>query len=357
MKKILLTLVAFAALVLPASAYAPQNNLFLELSNSQILHKGEPVMLEDVQALITSCEEPTDNVIVTADDKSAVAMMIGIRDCVAEVSQAQVLFIVPMRRGYHGSMNLFTPAIFTLDPSPYFEPLTSEEFYTEQALWESGIKMPKEEGGITVLMKNINEFYMGGEQVHYSIPIASLKDVKVPNEEVDVPYLRVKLGEDASVEDLLTYEYTLSWHAVNETLEMNYAFFTPDSRVAQAAAFNINPASLDEIEIATVDYAEKDTYSVATTYAGYSDLMEIIDELGRYFPYDPGHARGRAIVAITVGIDGTIKEIEYVNGMKAVYNLAEEALRERAFPFWSQALDLEGNPVNMRLRLQFKISR
>ena len=51
MKKILLTLVAFAALVLPASAYAPQNNLFLELSNSQILHKGEPVMLEDVQAI------------------------------------------------------------------------------------------------------------------------------------------------------------------------------------------------------------------------------------------------------------------------------------------------------------------
>lgn len=386
MKKFLLSIAALAALVIPAGAYAPKNNLFIELRNCQILYKGGPMMLEDVQELITSSAEPTDNVIVTVDDITSVVMLLGIRDYVAEVSPAQVIFVLPYRPGYHGSMMLFSPIAFTLDPSPFFEPFTPQEFYAETLLWENKVPLPEEPRGITVLMDNLDTFYMNGEKVHYSSPFPILKDFVLPNEpadkenaeepqpasgsevdedsselpdinDVEVPYFRVKLTEDATVEDLLTYNYVIDWYAVEDMIEMNTAFFTPNSRVAVAAAFNVNPTTLDDLDIDTVNFTDKDKYSVQASYLGSTTIEDITSELSRYLPADPGHARGRCVVRFTVGIDGKIKDVEYESGMKAVYELVQEGLLERSAPYWTPAKDLDGNPVNMRFRMMFKYQR
>lgn len=390
MKRLLLTLAVIAAFIVPASAYAPQNNLFLDLTGGRVYHHGTFLMLEELRDMVASQAEPVDNVIVTVDEKSEVVMMLGIRDYVAEVSSAQVIFIFLAKSSYTGEVRIVGNKVFTLDRSPFFEPLSNQEYYTEQALWEFNQPMPEETRGITVLMDNLHKFYMGGTEVHYSAPFYALKDFKLPEpeaeengnteekpeenagdkdasenaetdenaeydvNEIEVPYFRVKLTADTTVEDLLAYEHTITWYCVEDHVEMNYAYFTPDTRVAVASAFNINPATLDDLDIATVNFSKPEEYSVAAKYYDYSDLDDIITQIGYYIPSQVGHNRGRAVVWFTVGIDGSVKDIVQESGLPGPGRLITQAL-ETAPPFWSQALDNDGNPVNMRFRIKMRI--
>lgn len=361
MKRILLTIVALAALLVPASAYAPKNNLFLDLTESRVYHHGQFLMLEELQELIKAQEEPVDNVIVTADAYSSAVMMLGIRDYVAEVSSAQVLFIFPKKAEYPGDIALDSYSVFTIDSSPYFQPLSNEEYYTEQALWEFKQPMPEETMGVTVLMDRMNNsFYMGGKEVHWSAPFTYLvEEFKMPESELEeneceAPYLRIKITDNTTVGDLLTFETTINWYALNKDLQIQYAFFSPDTRVANASAFNLNPSILDDLDIATVYYAKPEQYSVAPTYYGYSDMDDILTQIGYYIPGNTGHNRGRAVIWFTVCIDGSVKDIEQESGMIGAGERVKTAL-ETAPPFWSQALDNEGNPVNMRYRIKMKL--
>lgn len=361
MRRILLTLAAIAAFVVPAAAYAPQNNLFLELTGSRVYYHDEFLMLEDLQELIKAQEEPVNNVIVTADAYSSAVMMLGIRDYVAEVSSAQVIFIFPKKMEYPGDISLDSYSVFTIDKSPYFEPLSNEEYYSEQALWEFNQPMPEETMGVTVLLDSLrNGFYMGGKEVHWSVPINYLlEDFKMPapegeENECEAPYYRVKITDNTTVGDLLTYETTITWYALNKDLQIQYAFFSPDTRVANAAAFNLNPTTLDDVEIGTVYYAKPEEYSVAPTYYGYSDMEDILTQIGYYVPGNTGHNRGRAVIWFTVCIDGSVKDIEQESGMIGAGERVRTAL-EKAPPFWSQAKDNEGNPVNMRYRIKMKL--
>ncbi|MBP5637617.1 MAG: hypothetical protein J6X25_08920 [Bacteroidales bacterium] len=352
MKRILLTIAALAALLVPAAANEePQNNLFLELGQNRVYYHGEFLILEDLQELIKAQATPVDNVIVTTDAYSSAIMMLGIRDCVAEVSQAQVRFIFPQKTEYRGAIMSDTIRVFTLDPPPFTEPLTNKEYYTEQALWKFNEPMPEETMGVTVLLDSLdNAFYMNGKKVHYSVPINYLlEEFKLPAEveDVETPYLRVKITDNTTVGDLICYDNTITWYAVNKNLQVKHAFFSPDTRVAAAAAFLRNPATLDDLDIATVNYADSTNYSVAPTYYDHSDWEDIQRQIFFNLPGSTGHDRGRVVVTFTVGIDGAVKEIVPVRGMSKARGRVVSALKS-AHPLWSQALDNNGNPVNMR---------
>ena len=361
MKRILLTLAAIAAFIVPAAAYAPVNNLFLELTHSRVYHHGNFLMLEELQEMVTSQTDPLDNVIVTVDDSSAVVMMLGIRDYVAEVSPASVIFVFPRKTEYSGEIQQAGPRVFTLDKSPFFEPLSNQDYYTEQGLWEFNQPMPEETKGITVLMNGIRSFYMRGEEVHWSAPINYLlEDFKMPQQEseeneCEAPYFRIKITSETTVGDLLAYESIIDWYSVERNLQVDYAYFSPDTRVAVASAFNINPAYLDDLGIETVSYSKPEEYSVASTYWDYSDLEDIKTQISYYFHAgERNHFRGRVIVCFTVCIDGTVKDIEQVFGIKSTGDIVKNAL-ESAPPCWSQAKDLNGDPVNMRFSFEYRL--
>ena len=359
MKRILLTIAALAALLIPAAAYAPKNNLFLDLTESRVYHRGEFLMMEELQDLIKAQEEPVDNVIVTTDANSSAIMMLGIRDYVAEVSSAQVIFIFPKRHDYPADIAWNSYSAFTVDKSPLFEPLSNEEYYTEQALWEFKQPMPEETKGVTVLLDSLNRaFYMGGEKVHWSAPFTYLlEEFKMPeseSEEVEVPYLKIKITDNTTVGEIVSYESTINWYALNKDLQINYAFFSPDTRVSAASAFNLNPTTLDDLDIATVFYSKPEQYSVAPTYYGYSDMDDILQQIGYYIPGNTGHDRGRAVISFTVCIDGSVIDVEQVSGMKGAGERVKTGL-EAAPPFWSQARDNEGNPVNMRYVIKMRL--
>lgn len=375
-----MTLAVIAAFVVPVAAYAPQNNLFLDLTGGRVYHHGTFLMLEELQELVASQAEPVDNVVVTVDESSEVVMMLGIRDYVAQVSQANVIFVFPKTKDHSGEIQQAGPRVFTLDRSPFFEPLSNQEYYTEQALWEFNQPMPEETRGITVLMDHLNRnFYMRGEEVHWSAPFTYLlEDFKMPpqeseenseenageNAETDTdaesneneaPYLRIKISDNTTAGELLAYERIIEWYCVDRNLQINYAYFSPDSRVALASAFNINPAYLDDLEIATVNYKKTDEYSVAANYWDYSDIEDMKTQIGYYIHTgERNHHRGRVIVNFTVCIDGTVKDIEQVFGIKSTGELVKQAL-ETAPPCWSQARDLNGDPVNMRFSFEYRI--
>ena len=351
MKRLALILaLAFAAVF--SAAAAKQHNLIVELVSDNLrCHGRNNLKLEDLDDILEN-SGPFHNVIVIADGNSTPAMALGVKAHIeSDASSTQVVFVTPQQLTGGERNPDYWPKWTSFEISQRFQPLTYRQFSSNSK---------SEKGGKTVVLNARDAFSSyrlsyGGDD----IGVASVVDILPAGD-----FLRVKVSPDVNMTSLLTFDHELRQWFKQYGRELDVTYFTTDTKVSNASAFEIKLQDKAQFEIPTLvfNYLDQTSYKSAPLYywnssEGYLDISKYADRTGWEY-YDPAF-KGSVLLSFTISIDGSIQDV-VVNESKSaeVRDYLLDNMLHWQNSTWVPARDNAGNPVNMRVeKVRIAITR